>query len=196
MGAAGLADRARELFELFDTDGSGHIDHTEVMMALAGLADQAGHLDGSVTSETSLRLVFALLDADGSGYLTMDEVFSLLRFTDLNLEEEGVGADVEGEARLDVGKASQLAEAFVAMDTVRVEEGGSGWGLAVKGVCALTPLSSSLPPQDFDDKVSYEEFRAAVQDPKVAKILFAPLKVASVRHLDAYKSSRGLNNTN
>ena len=59
-----------KLFGIFDEDGSGYVDYTELMSGLTVLC--GGDRDDKV------RAAFALFDQDGDGYITRDEMYTYL----------------------------------------------------------------------------------------------------------------------
>lgn len=87
------------IFELFDENGDGFIDQTELLAGLGSL--QCG--------EDSMRFCFRVYDKDGSGDLDKDELFRVLSMTICNSD-------------LDPDKvATELADAF---DDIDVDKNG------------------------------------------------------------------------
>ena len=60
----------KRVFDIFDKDGNGLIDHAELV---AGLSVLCG---GS--SQSKVRTAFNMFDANGDGYIDMDEMASYL----------------------------------------------------------------------------------------------------------------------
>ena len=58
------------LYGLFDTDGNGVVDFTELASGLSVLCGG--------TSETKIRAAFALYDYIGDGFITQDEMVQYL----------------------------------------------------------------------------------------------------------------------
>jgi calcium-dependent protein kinase len=80
------------LFELFDENGDGRIEHAELLKGLAAMQEPG---------EDALRFFFSLYDTDGSGLLSKDELAEVLSTTIANNPQ----LDAEQIAR-------ELSEAF------------------------------------------------------------------------------------
>ncbi len=67
------ADQIREIFQLFDTDGTGCIEHQEIKFAMSALGFQSKASRGKKTDE--LATLQAIL---GDGKVTLDEFSALM----------------------------------------------------------------------------------------------------------------------
>jgi centrin-1 len=67
----------KEIFDLFDTDGSGAMDRQEMAMAMCALGFQAIGPDGKAQKRFD-DTVFVPLDSDGSKTISLDEFRSLM----------------------------------------------------------------------------------------------------------------------
>jgi centrin-1 len=68
------ADQMKEIFDLFDTDGSGTMDRKELAVAMCALGIQ-NHSDANASNEELLSTI----DADGSNSISLDEFKSLMK---------------------------------------------------------------------------------------------------------------------
>ena len=82
--------RLRRLFDMFDSDGSGHVDETE----LEGLLQ----LMGDVPRKCEVDELLRKLDTDGSGTLSFDEFVAM--YGRRQQEQQQKNSDAELEAAL------------------------------------------------------------------------------------------------
>ena len=139
--------RLRRLFDMFDSDGSGHVDETE----LEGLLQ----LMGDVPRKCEVDELLRKLDTDGSGTLSFDEFVAM--YGRRQQEQQQKNSDAELEAA--------LAHAFVLIDS-----DGSGSISADELAAAFAEWGESMSEEevvqfvavadtDQSGRITYAEFR-------------------------------------
>ena len=131
----------RACFDLFDVDGSGQIDSTELGDALRQLGDAA--------TPEELQALMGLVDKDNSGDISFDEFCELM-----------------GPRLKDLGSRDALRHAFELIDT---DGGGSVSQTEVRGLLIMLNMTASMSDKklsqlfreaetDESGDLSFEEF--------------------------------------
>ncbi len=137
---AGQTRQVREAFTLFDTDGDGTIDATELKVAMRALGF-APQEDGEIEAE--IARMMADIDGDGSGTIDFDE------FLEAVTEKAAAGGGAVAANRASVFDATgvvpdEAAGRATARDLAQRLEEAKVQRLvaAVKGASSPAPLNS------------------------------------------------------
>ena len=138
---AGQTRQVREAFTLFDTDGDGTIDATELKVAMRALGF-APQEDGEIEAE--IARMMADIDGDGSGTIDFDE------FLEAVTDKAAAGGGAVAASRASVFDATgvvpdEAAGGATARDLAQRLEEAKVQRLvaAVKGASSPAPLNSS-----------------------------------------------------
>ena len=149
-------EELEKLFHLLDSDGSGSVDHREVLAALARLHE---------SNEAVVTMCFKLFDTDGSGSLSVTELGHLLAST-------GV---LERLAKPEVAAASSNSATSAGAGST-----ASTPSSTAAGSDEFTPHMKAIEDlfrridANKDGKISFEEFKAAIaSDPLLSSAIFS-----------------------
>jgi calmodulin len=130
-------------FSLFDKDGSGDIDGSELMEVLAAL--------GTPVSEAEAREMVAEVDADKSGSIDFPEFLTMM-------SKKLASDDLEDEVRLAFGRFDEDGSGFIDVPELQHAMKQLGEDMTVQEVKEMIAEAD----KDGDGLLSYEDFAATI----------------------------------
>jgi calcium-dependent protein kinase len=182
-GLAGLGKK--QIFDLFDSDGSGSVDYKEFLLTLASFL---------APGEDKARVYFDIFDSDGSGSISLDE----LQFVMAQLISEARGSgDGSGDGNLPSPPPSPSSmEQGLGVSTLPPSPSPSASSPSSSPASTLLddaastrdPISELFAAidSDGDGQISFEEFQSWLQrDPNALTGLVGYREIMSQVNLEA-----------